>query len=140
MTTLLPRKRPTPHFDAAQGPIVTGGVGGSGTRAVVEVLRRLSIYTGTELNKAGDNEWFTLLCKLPRWNGDETSSIMRSFELLEQAMQGMLGPTRKDRKVIAEIVGRCMAWIRQGDLSDSMSEDWLRTVSTSLLRSRHYGS
>jgi Sulfotransferase family len=136
MTTLVPRKRPTPHFDAAQGPIVTGGVGGSGTRAVVEVMRRLNIYTGTELNKAGDNLWFSLLCKLPRWNVHETSSIMRSFELLEQAMQGMLAPTRKDRKVIAEIVDRCTAWTRQGDLSDDRSEAWLQKVSASLLQSK----
>jgi hypothetical protein len=61
---------------------------------------------------------------------------MRSFDLLERAMQGVLVPTRGERKEIAEIVTRCTAWIEQGDLLDSMSEGWLRTVSTSLLRSR----
>jgi Sulfotransferase family len=137
MTNLLPRKRPTPHFGAAQGPIVIGGVGGSGTRAVIEVLRRLNIYTGSELNPAGDNEWFTLLCKLPRWNDHETASIMRSFALLEQAMQGALVPTREERKTVAEIVDRCIAWTRQGDLVDDMSEAWMRKASASLLRSRY---
>ena len=136
MTTPLPRKRPIPHFERAQGPIVIGGVGGSGTRAVIEVVRRLGIYTGAQLNPAGDNEWFTMLCKLPRWQEDETDSIMRSFDLVERAMQGVLGPTRGERKEISQIVGRCTAWIAQGDLPDSMSEDWLRIVSTSLLRSR----
>jgi Sulfotransferase family len=136
MTTPLPRKRPHPHFEAAQGPIVIGGVGGSGTRAVIEVVRRLGIYTGNQLNPAGDNEWFTLLSKLPRWRDDERDSVMRSFDLLERAMQGVLVPTRGERKDIAEIVARCAVWIEQRDLLDSMSEDWLRTVSTSLLRSR----
>jgi hypothetical protein len=138
MTTPLPRKRPIPRFDEAQGPLVIGGVGGSGTRAVIEVVRRLGIYTGAQLNKAGDNEWFTMLCKLPRWRQDETESIIRSFDLVERAMRGTLGPTRGERKEIAEIVGRCTAWIARGDLLDSMSEDWLRTVSTSLLRSREF--
>jgi hypothetical protein len=132
----MPRKRPTPHFEEEQGPIVIGGVGGSGTRAVIEVVRRLGIYTGAQLNQAGDNEWFTMLCKLPRWREDETDSMMRSFDLVERAMQGVLGPTRGERKEISEVVDRCRAWIAQGDLLDSMSEDWLRIVSTSLLRSR----
>jgi len=137
MTTLLSRKRLSPHFEAAQGPIVIGGVGGSGTRAVIEVMRRLGIYTGSELNQAGDNEWFTLLSKLPRWTDDETESLMRSFALLELSMQGMLGPTRDDRRTIAEVVDRCCAWTRQGDLPDDMPEAWLRKVATSLLGSRH---
>ena len=42
-----------------------------------------------------------------------------------------------ERREIAGIVDRCTAWIQRGDLLDSMSEAWLRTVSTSLLRSRH---
>lgn len=138
MTTLLPRKRPTPHFEAAQGPIVIGGVGGSGTRAVIEVLRRLGIYTGGELNQAGDNEWFTLLCKLPRWTDDERDSLMRSLALLEEAMQGTLIPTSTDRKAIAEIVDRCVNWARQGDLPDNMTEPWFKQVSASLLRSRRF--
>ena len=136
MTTFLFRKRPTPQFEAAQGPIVIGGVGGSGTRAVIEVLRRLGIYTGSELNQAGDNEWFTLLCKLPRWTDDETDSLMRSLALLERAMQGTLIPTSADRKMIAEVVDRCVNWARQGDLTDNMTETWFRQVSASLLRSR----
>ena len=50
------------------GPVVVGGVGGSGTRVVEQMLRQLGVYTGADLNSAGDNRWFTLLCKLPRWD------------------------------------------------------------------------
>jgi hypothetical protein len=131
------RRRLTPHFDATQGPIVVGGVGGSGTRVVVEVLRQLGIYTGAELTKAGDNEWFALLCKLPRWDLDDPGSMAPAFDLLERAMQGMLVPTRADRKAIADLADRCMNWTRQNDLTDDMPEEWIRKIATSLLRSRH---
>ncbi len=137
MPTRSLRRRLTPHFDAAQGPIVVGGVGGSGTRVVVEVLRQLGIYTGAELTKAGDNEWFALLCKLPRWDLDQPGSMTQAFDLLERAMQGVLVPTRADRKAIAHLVDRCVSWTQQNDLTDDMSEGWLRKIEASLLRSRH---
>ena len=36
--------------EGQQGPVVVGGVGGSGTRVVEEIMRRLNIYTGSDLN------------------------------------------------------------------------------------------
>ncbi|KZX55067.1 hypothetical protein A3709_08720 [Halioglobus sp. HI00S01] len=45
--------------DAA--PIVIGGLGGSGTRLVVTLLRRMGVHFGGELNDSLDNLWFTLL-------------------------------------------------------------------------------
>jgi hypothetical protein len=44
-------------------PIVMGGVGGSGTRVIAEILRDQGIYLGDDLNAASDNLWFTLLFK-----------------------------------------------------------------------------
>jgi len=44
-------------------PIVIGGVGGSGTRVIAEILRAQGIYLGDDLNAASDNLWFTLLFK-----------------------------------------------------------------------------
>lgn len=43
--------------------IAIGGLGGSGTRGVAEVVRRLGYYIGDDLNEANDNLWFTLLFK-----------------------------------------------------------------------------
>src|SRR6266550_6138718 len=42
-------------------PVAIGGVGGSGTRLVAEILRHLGYYMGRDLNEASDNLWFTLL-------------------------------------------------------------------------------
>jgi len=44
-------------------PIAIGGVGGSGTRVIAEILRAQGIYLGDDLNAATDNLWFTLLFK-----------------------------------------------------------------------------
>ena len=44
-------------------PFVIGGVGGSGTRVIAEILRAQGIYLGDDLNAASDNLWFTLLFK-----------------------------------------------------------------------------
>ena len=44
-------------------PIAIGGIGGSGTRLIAEILIRLGIYMGEDINPARDNLWFTLLFK-----------------------------------------------------------------------------
>lgn len=44
-------------------PIAVGGVGGSGTRLVAQILRSRGVYLGCDLNDAGDTLWFTLLFK-----------------------------------------------------------------------------
>ena len=81
-------------YGAAAGPIVIGALGGSGTRAIAEVLRRLGVYLGSALNESHDNLWFTLLCKRPRWLPDQlcgprpSPSIMDALEVLATMMQG----------------------------------------------------
>jgi hypothetical protein len=44
-------------------PVAIGGIGGSGTRVVVEILQDLGYYLGNDLNAALDNLMFTLLFK-----------------------------------------------------------------------------
>ena len=46
------------------GPIICGGLGGSGTRAFAAVLRSLGVDMGYDLNPALDNLSFTLLFKV----------------------------------------------------------------------------
>ncbi|MFV8818294.1 sulfotransferase [Haliea sp. E17] len=42
-------------------PVVIGGLGGSGTRLVASLLRRMGVFLGGELNGSLDNLWFSLL-------------------------------------------------------------------------------
>jgi hypothetical protein len=51
----------------AAGPIVIGGVGGSGTRLLAEIISDLGFYIGGDLNHASDCQTFTLLLKRPKW-------------------------------------------------------------------------
>jgi Sulfotransferase family len=121
------------------GPIVVGGLGGSGTRVVEEILRQLNVDTGSDLNTAGDNRWFTFLCKLPRWDLDARtpdSPTMRSLAVLETAMTGCAEFTAHDRTLVTESFRRSRSWWRIDRLVDDRPPAWLRSRVTSLLRSR----
>ena len=47
----------------ANAAVAAGGVGGSGTRLVAELLRGLGLQMGSDLNVSLDTRWFTLLFK-----------------------------------------------------------------------------
>ena len=49
------------------GPIVIGGMGGSGTRLVAEICSLFGIYLGDDLNIASDNLLYTLLFRRRTW-------------------------------------------------------------------------
>ena len=70
-----------------QGPVVIGGVGGSGTRLFAALLDGLGFYLGDDLNAAHDNLWFTLLFKRRElWpasaHQDELTECARIFRAL----------------------------------------------------------
>jgi len=48
-------------------PLVIGGVGGSGTRVVAEIMMLAGIHLGYSLNPANDNLSFTLIFKRNKW-------------------------------------------------------------------------
>lgn len=73
------------------GPVVIGGVGGSGTRVVAELLENLGFYIGSDLNTASDNLTYTLLFKRPKWfhqNRDNREEIETGIKLFEGHMLG----------------------------------------------------
>ncbi|MGV6811855.1 MAG: sulfotransferase [Brevirhabdus sp.] len=47
--------------------VAIGGVGGSGTRLVAEILQTFGWDLGQDLNGAHDNLWFTILFQRPDW-------------------------------------------------------------------------
>ena len=55
-----------PGIDPA-APVVIGGVGGSGTRVVTDILMGLGYFMGDRLNSAHDNLWFRFFLKRPQW-------------------------------------------------------------------------
>lgn len=124
------------------GPVVVGGVGGSGTRVVEEIMRRLNVYTGSDLNYPGDNRWFTFLCKLPRWDlaaQTPESGAMRALTAFERAMTGRLESTDQDRRIVHESLRRSRYWWRHDRLEDDRPPAWLRErVATLVVSGRDY--
>jgi hypothetical protein len=71
------------------GPVIIGGVGGSGTRVVAEIINLLGFYIGGDLNPAKDNLWFLMLFKRPRWfrrARHDKHKIFTGLRLLSKAM------------------------------------------------------
>lgn len=95
-----------PRTLGASEPIVVGGVGGSGTRLVAELLLQSGVFMGTDTNQALDNLWFTLLLKRPHWytraaRGD-AAAVHEALRLLEKAMVGTDRWTFKERFSLLE--------------------------------------
>jgi hypothetical protein len=91
------------------GPVVIGGLGGSGTRAVARGVTGLGVHLGHELNQAHDNLLFTLLCKRPMWlrqrlAGERpNASVVAALDVLATLMAGQ-ALDRDQLGVLAEAV------------------------------------
>ena len=92
------REPPEPSARPSQAaPIAIGGLGGSGTRVVAQIVRELGVDIGPDLNGANDNLWFTLLFVRPRWLAKQLRSgsgrLGTGLGLFKAAMNGALGPS-----------------------------------------------
>ncbi|OUD12458.1 sulfotransferase family protein [Thioflexithrix psekupsensis] len=74
-----------------RSPVVIGGMGGSGTRVVADIVRQAGFYIGNFLNHANDNLWFTFLFKRPLWYSfahENRQTLQETMALFEQIMTG----------------------------------------------------
>lgn len=106
-------------------PVAIGGVGGSGTRLIAQLLMELGFYLGDDLNGANDTLWFTLLFKRPEILRVAECEFAQSLDIFIARMTGG---------------GACSAHqaalVRRLAASDRPSEhpsDWLRLRADSLL-------
>jgi hypothetical protein len=73
------------------GPVVVGGVGGSGTRVVAEILMKLGLFMGEVRDPDKDNFWFTaMFFSRPGWFTDfETvnqNRVLHALNVFEDLM------------------------------------------------------
>lgn len=69
--------------------ICIGGLGGSGTRLVAQILAKLGVYLGSSLNEKSDNLLFTWLFKNPQWYINASLSDFRyRFRIFQKIMSG----------------------------------------------------
>jgi hypothetical protein len=78
---------------ARPAPVAIGGVGGSGTRLIAQLLMDLGYFMGRDLNESLDNLWFTLLFKRP---GVLTASDEELAKLARIFVARMTGHVRLD--------------------------------------------
>ena len=73
-----------------KAPVVVGGVGGSGTRLIADILMELGYYIGSDLNISRDNLAVTLLFKRPHWYKKKIahleSHVHRGLNILTRSM------------------------------------------------------
>jgi len=84
------------------GPVVVGGVGGSGTRVVAEMLQLLGYDIGCCLNRALDNLWFTLLLKRPGWlhRNPPPEEVLETLEVFILATRRGMGEASERQKAL----------------------------------------
>lgn len=69
-------------------PIAIGGVGGSGTRLVAQLLRGAGIHMGDDLNESSDTLWFTLLFRRRGILGCDEAEFNQLTDALAAALAG----------------------------------------------------
>lgn len=72
------------------GPLVIGGIGGSGTRLVTEICQSIGFNLGEDLNKSLDNLTYTLLFRRYHWytkNQHKEKNISVGLDLLKKIIQ-----------------------------------------------------
>ena len=114
-------------------PVAIGGVGGSGTRLVADIVRRLGFHMGADLNVSVDNLWFTLLFK----RFELGAEVQRSPEFdvaAEVFRRVMVGDARLSAEQIR--------WIRTLALTDRLHHNraWLEERVQTLLEADAAGS
>jgi hypothetical protein len=73
----------------SNGPLVIGGIGGSGTRLVAEICMMFGINLGDDLNRANDNLLYTLLFRRTGWfykSYQDPKLIKTGLSLLEKLL------------------------------------------------------
>jgi hypothetical protein len=100
---------------------------------MAEIVRQLGYYTGADLNEQGDNQWFTLLLRRPRWYAEQVATgggaIGPVLEVFEKAMTGRLEPGDDDLRSIIAAAGPEM-------LDQHLTTQWIERRTSSLQASK----
>ena len=131
------------HFVNKDSPIVIGGVGGSGTRVVAQMMSEAGVYIGDLLNEPNDNLWFTLLFRRP-WllNDENEKQQLKLSEIFRKRMfNEKISFSEKLKVRIAEFEFVLKKYIRSKDwysLPNKISKS-LRSFSSTDSEKKYWG-
>lgn len=106
-------------------PVAVGGVGGSGTRLIAQLLLDLGYYLGGDLNESLDNLWFTLVFKRREVLDLDAAGFAEALGLFLARMTGRAPPTPRQLALAQALA--------QADRGEH-PPDWLRARADSLAR------
>jgi hypothetical protein len=86
-----------------QSPVAIGGIGGSGTGLIAEILSHLGYYMGSDLNQENDNLWFTLLFKRIEVLVATRQEFNYYLDLFLRRMMGMISFSPEDRLALGRL-------------------------------------
>ena len=127
-------------------PVVIGGVGGSGTRVVAEIIAQLGYYIGSDLNPAKDNQWFMLLFKRPKWYQKarrDKDKIFEGMQILTNAMVLRKAPNLSEfifiLRAVIEMALTGHNYKRDGRGTWPFVRAWNMLVANKQMESHHIG-
>jgi hypothetical protein len=85
-------------------PLAVGGIGGSGTRVVAQLLIDLGMDLGTDLNDALDNLWFSMLFKRADIGSLPPAELSARQRMFLSRLAGTLEVTEEIRQHVAAAV------------------------------------
>jgi len=128
----MPRSFGDIAFPLAAEPVAPrvaiGGVGGSGTRVLITILRMAGLHIGDDLNDANDNLWFTLLFKEPGILDLDDETFDLRLRLFIAANAGGLPP---DEEALTHVDALCEV-ARPDACRPQHDATWLRERAASL--------
>jgi hypothetical protein len=78
-----------------------GALGGSGTRAVAQILMDAGVYMGDDLNVSNDNLLFTRLFKNPEWRRNASDGdIKNRLEIFRKVMAGEVLTSGENKELV----------------------------------------
>lgn len=105
-------------------PAAVGGVGGSGTRVVANLLRSFGYYIGDALTDSLDNEWFMLLFKQRSILLASEADFARRLDMFVARMSGERRLTEEERNWIAQLADQSLL---------QQPQEWRAGIVASLL-------
>ena len=102
--------RPNKPYEFATPPLAIGGIGGSGTRLITEILQDLNFFMGSDLNGPRDNITFSFLLKRAElWPlADHEEEVKQALDIFFNAMYFHQPLTTQQREFITKLgsIGR----------------------------------
>ncbi len=114
------------YLRPASSITAVGGVGGSGTRVVADIVNRIGFAFAPDLNEALDNLWFTLLFKYREAYDLDSARFAQLYGAFGDAMSG--------RNVSEKMNSKLIELLLSGDRAGQHSQLWVRERLQGLLK------